>query len=425
MSRTDLRRLAWIALAALAARLAVAALTEAVPLFPSYYYTDARLADEAAAAAAKGPPYAFVGNLSQLLQVRAQAGLYALVGVHPLAMKAFHSLLGAAGVAALGAAAILAFGPASGLAAALLCAFWPSNVFYGSQNFKESPTNLLAYAALTALAALLAPAGRRPHAAAGLAAAACSLMVATGFYRPYLLLALCAATLLACAAARGGTRPAAAWGLAAALLAPVLYRPLSGLAHAALAYETGYPAMDHPDVDPRLRVGLVPIAYDTRVNQVSYSPTSPRGITRFRQERYESDRQFARKASGREIATQIYPDARFETWLDVLLFVPKGAFHALFMPLPGLYPIDGRLGRALASAENVVLLLLALAAAAGALRGPWTPARSAFLGLFLLMACGSALLEFDLGSAGRHKTFFLPLLFPFAAEELARLRRRT
>jgi hypothetical protein len=42
---------------------------------------------------------------------------------------------------------------------------------------------------------------------------------------------------------------------------------------------------------------------------------------------------------------------------------------------------------------------------------------------FLAMTAGSALMEFDLGSASRHKLLYLPMLFPFAAEEIIRRRR--
>ena len=40
------------------------------------------------------------------------------------------------------------------------------------------------------------------------------------------------------------------------------------------------------------------------------------------------------------------------------------------------------------------------------------------------MAAGAALLEPDLGSATRHKLLYLPMLFPFAVEELLRLHNR-
>ena len=98
------------------------------------------------------------------------------------------------------------------------------------------------------------------------------------------------------------------------------------------------------------------------------------------------------------------------------------AFTVLFMPLPGLYPLGRKIGRWAAAGENTALLALALLAAAGLGRGPKTPKRLALFAFFAAMTVGAALLEFDLGSAGRHKLLYLPMLFPFAAEEALRLK---
>lgn len=158
------------------------------------------------------------------------------------------------------------------------------------------------------------------------------------------------------------------------------------------------------------------------IGAVNY-PTSPGGITTFRKSRQFADRRWARLTMGREINTQIYPEAEFKTWWDVLAYLPKGAFTVLFMPLPGLYPMDGKLGRYAAAMENMILLSLAALAAAGFIRCPKSPARLGLLAFFATMTVGAALLEFDLGSAGRHKLLYLPMLFPFAAEEFLRLLR--
>ena len=56
-----------------------------------------------------------------------------------------------------------------------------------------------------------------------------------------------------------------------------------------------------------------------------------------------------------------------------------------------------------------------------------TPSRvwpSMMRAFFAAMAAGASLLEFDLGSAGRHKLLYVPMLFPFAAEQARRLLQR-
>lgn len=154
-------------------------------------------------------------------------------------------------------------------------------------------------------------------------------------------------------------------------------------------------------------------------------PTSPQHVARIRAARQASDRDWAVKTlrgrgdwfktlERRPVATQILPEAPFESWFDLALFVPRASFHALFMPLPMLYPVAANLGRLLAALENLPLLLLSLAALWGAWRRPWTAPRALFFGLFTVTAACAAILEFDLGSAARHKALYLPLLFPFA-----------
>ncbi len=423
MSPTDRRRLLLIGAAALFLRAAVAVVTERAPLFPDYYYTDARLMDGFAADSsrelASGRPFSYAGSLSQRFQVRVQTAVYGIVGIRPFAMKALNCALGALGVVAVGATAALALGAASGLGTAALCAAWPSNVFYGSQNFKEAPTNLLASLALLALAALLGSGPRRRTRAAALGAAAAAALLLTGFYRSYVMVVAAAAGAAAVGWSAFSSRRWTA-GLTAALVAtltaPAVFRPAStGLVSLWMSAPRGG--------DPRLQPQLLPVTYDAPTEN-TYRPTSPRGLSEFRRIRQESDMGWAQRHMQRDISSQIFPDARFRTWADVALFVPKGAFYALFMPLPGLYPMDGKVGRMLAAAENLLLLALALLGAAGALHGPKTPARVLLLLFFALMTGGSALLEFDLGSAGRHKLLFLPMLFPFAVEEALRLLGR-
>lgn len=423
MSRTELRLLAAIGAAALALRFGAALVTESHPLFPAFYYTDAQVMNAAAADAdadrRAGRPYLFPGiaGLSQRMQVSFQADLYRIVGPRPLAAKLVAAVLGSLSIVALGFGLSLVFDSGPALATAAAAAAWPSHVFYTSQNFKEAPTILLSYLGLACGLALLggASARRSPLLAAAMAA----FLIGAGFYRSYILLTLSAALLAAFIWAmkvQKLTRPLAL-GLTAALAAPALYIPISHyvLDHWLTAHGLA------SDGDPRLAPSLIPVTVDDRQSAVSHSPTSPQGLTEFRLNRQYSDRQWASLYRQREIGTQLFPDARFATWFDVLAFIPKGAFYVLFMPLPGLYPIDGKLGRLFAALENLALLAIAAAGLIGAARGPKTPARASLLLFFLAMTAGCALLEFDLGSAGRHKLLYLPMLFPFAAEELLRL----
>lgn len=423
MSRTDLRRrLWWVGAAAVVLRLGTALLTEIHPIFPAYYYTDGRIADQAAAAilAAKreGRPSTYNASLSQNLQARILAGLYGLTGPRPLAAKAANAVLGGTAAAILGAALLPVFGPSVATASAMLCAAWPSHVFHTSQNLKEAPTNLLVYVALWAGLSLLGATTPSARSSILLALSTAIALIMTGFFRSYVLMvaaaSLCVAALISLYNDR---RRQTLLCLAAALLALALFKPVSGL---LLRRWTGNPE----SARQQHSANLLPITQSLDDPAVVHTPLSPAGLSEFRRLRQAADRYWALHNADREIGTQIFPEARFQSWLDVLTFLPKASFHVLFMPLPGLYPMDGKIGRVLAGAENLVLFALALLGALGALRGPRTPARAALLVLFAAMTAGSALLEFDLGSAGRHKLLYVPMLFPFAVEEARRLLGR-
>lgn len=397
--------------AALLLRLGAAVLTQHRPIFPDFYYTDAKamdlLAAEAFAAEKEGRAPSFNGTQSQLVQLKIQTALYRLAGPRPLAMKIFNAVLGALACVVLAAALMLVFAPGPSLTAAFLCAAWPSNIFFTSQNFKEAPTNLLAYLAFWAFLYLLA--GKTGGKAGRLATAAGLFLALTAaaLYRAYLLPVMAASMAFSAAPAVLGRRvgrAGPAWLLAAALAAPALYAPAS-----RRLTGTG-------PQDPNLRARLLPVSWGD-----GHRPTTPAGITEFRRLQQEVDRDLARRKNGREIASQIFPGARFKSWLDVALFLPKGAFYALFMPLPGLYPMEGRIGRVLAGLENLLLLALCALGLLGALRGPKTAGRLFLIVFFCGMAAGSGLLEPDLGSAARHKLLFMPLLFAFAAEQIQRL----
>ena len=402
-----------LGLAAFILRAGVAALTEWKPIFPAYYYHDAtfveRMAWDMAETWRSGKAYQSPYSPGQRAHAALLAVPYVAVGRRPLVNKLINSMLGAGAVVLLGLAFRPAFSERAAFGAAALAAAWPSHAFYTSQLFKEAPTLALVYGALALLLPMLEP-GAKP--APGRAAAAAALLAAAGLLRAYVPAVLvCALALGVCLALRRASgRAAALFALFALLATPVAYFAAESFMFGRLiAVPKGVPAA-LPPLAP-LAQGPVP------------APWTPAGLGRRRAQGQASDRAYAHNSMGRDIASQIEPDARLETWLDLARFMPGAAFQVLFMPLPGLYPMQGKAGRWLAALENIFLLALAAAAAAGLARRPLTPARFALLAFFLAMTAGSAIMEFDLGSASRHKLLYLPMLFPFAAEELLSRKR--
>jgi glycosyltransferase involved in cell wall biosynthesis len=381
----------WLVLfaAAFLLRGGAALLTERWPLFPDYYYTDARFmdafGDKISRRWAEGGQADLPGSASQRFHGAYLAILYTAFGHVPLIPKLLNAAAGAGTVSALYLLAVPVFGPGPAFAAAALTAVWPSHVFFTSQLFKDA---LVALFGTVALMGFLL----RPAWVGALA------LGASGFLRAYVMIVTTAAivpsilwrrawiSLLLLAASFAGQR----------LISRTL---LDGPLKVATAQAS----------DISNDVSLIPSAGIQEVK-----PLSPRGISEFRRIRQEADQQWADLKSNRGIGTQLFYGESFESWLDVALFLPKAAFHVLFMPLPLLYPLGTNLGRWAAAGENTALLLLSLAAAAGAWRGPRTPASLALLLFFGAMTAGSALLEFDLGSATRHKILYFPFLFPFA-----------
>ena len=415
VSRTELRALLAIAAAAFALRAGAAVVTEHKPFFPAYYYTDAVFVDKAARdtteAWSRGERLNRSYSPPQRVHILLTALLYRAVGPHPLSAKLFNALAAACGVAALGLMAGRVFEPTAGLASAAMVALWPSHVFYTSQNFKEG---LVCGALLSAFALLTerdAP-SRRRAAIGGLA-----MLVLLGFFRSYVMLIEAAALAAGAAAAilRGGRRTATLITLSACLAAPVVHH-LAFRAFFEGPLKASIPGATSENV-------LIPRIVNVNSGE-TYRPLSPRGITEYRYWRQYYDRTNAHDWTGREIGSQLFPDEKMSSWVDVLLFIPKVSFYAMFMPLPGLYPLDGKAGRILASAENTVLLLICMLALAAITRDGLDPRRLALLLFFAAMAAVSSMLEFDLGSAGRHKLMYLPMLFPFAAEEALRWTRR-
>lgn len=422
MSWIRRRPLAALTILALALRVACAAVTESKPIFPAYYYIDATLTHGYAVKALEdvraGREPLINGSLGGRIQTFVSLGFYRLFGPRPFVIKLFNAFLGALAVAAFAWAMSLVFPARAALAAGFGMAAWPSHIFYTSQNLKEAPVALLAFVALGAsLAAGFDAKTSRPKTALLSLIAALGLLGA-GFYRAHIAVGMGAALLIALVfAARRPPRANALIAAAALLAALTLYPFISrGLLAAFHAEPLGEAVQD------KIQSHLIPVAFSADALTLN-RPTSPEGISGFRRSRQSADRVWAASEAHREIGTQVYPDEVFKTWLDVLLYLPKGAFAVLFMPLPGLYPMDGKIGRWAAAGENLILLMLFLLAVVGFARARKTPERAGLLSFFAAMTVGAALLEFDLGSAGRHKLLYLPILFPFAAEECLRLGR--
>lgn len=413
MSPTDRPWLA-IALVAFSLRAGAAVLTEYRDILPAYHFTDARLMErlgwESAESSAAGHPIRHANSPSQRVMITLAASVYK-TGHHPLLLKLLCCAVSAAAVVALWLLAAPVFGRPSAALAAGALAVWPSAVFYGSQFLKDGLLIAPVYAAL--LLAL------RPGLSATAFAGAFAALFAAGLLRAYLFIPAAAAFLAAAAAywLAGGRRKAAAL-LVLALAAPASFK----LASPALVDLISPLPEGTSSMDPSLRMEIVPTSFDQNA-QAHVSPYTLEGLARFRRYRQGHDQVWALQNTGRRIETQIYPDAEFRTWLDLALFIPKSAFHALFMPFPGFYPLNGKLTRMFAGLENVLLLAMFALAAWSLRRSSLPPERIALLAFAGVMIAGASLLEFDLGAASRHKTLFLPLLFPFAAEELTNILR--
>ncbi len=409
------RRLALIAAAAFGLRASAAVLLERHPLFPAYYYQDALLTDQLAKRVfslwrdGRLPPLPYAP--SQRLLAVLTAALYRAAGPRPLAAQLVNGALGGAAVFALGALGLVYAAPQAALWGAGLIAVWPSDVFYSSQNLKEAPIHALAWFALLAL--LGAPQSRR---AAGWGAAGVTAMIAAGLIRPYLLIPFFASLAAASfySAISRADRKKIAFPLGAALIGALAYHAASDL-----IYNRLIPA---PKYSVATENVIVPVAVDAQGRR--FNPLSPRAVGEFRRYRQSSDAANSRFTTGRDIQSQILPGARLDGWGDLALFLPRGAFYALFMPLPGLYPAEGKLGRLMASLENLAALALFLLACVSLARRRLDACRFAIAVFVAVMALASGLFELDLGSAARHKLLYLPLLFPLAAEEALSLMRR-
>ncbi|MBI5882563.1 MAG: hypothetical protein HZB91_05610 [Elusimicrobia bacterium] len=430
------RSLLLVAVVALAARWSVAILTESRPIFPDYYYADAKLYDSEAAY------YAAAISSGTSLMYRLTPGrelytwwvtlFYLGFGRHPLLLKLINGLFGASSVLLLGllaarlwpnarAGPVAAPPPSAGdalplvrLGPGLLLAFWPTHLFYSSQNTKEAMMLLVLAASFWLFLAGNAESDRKPGLTASefrplLGTAALLLM---GLLRSHLLPMASAALLLA-AAWRAAASRGHRWALARAgrdaacvLAALALFGPVSSRTIARWTYEERHMPFVKGIIDARPSLDA----------EAAKDPQgwSPAWITNLRRMRQERDQQYAQKTFKREVRSQIFQGVEFKTWLDVAVFLPKGAFTVLFMPLPGFYPMEGSLGRMLACLENLAILALCLLAFIGVWRHGRSPERAALAAFFLILWMASALTEVDLGSATRHRLQYLPFLLPFA-----------
>ncbi|MFA5139668.1 MAG: hypothetical protein WC728_10590 [Elusimicrobiota bacterium] len=309
-------------------------------------------------------------------------------------------------------------GSTADLVTLVLLAYWPSNIFFSSQLSKDALFMLCLVVSL--LPALRTWNNPPTHAGGGfhaLFAIGVIAMVLLGISRPHVV-PLVSASLLA-----GGTAAAivhrgdrsrvkvCAIGCAWVLAAAAAFMPLSKLSKRLLGTSTAMPEIGsssktsprHPPAGPLF---------------------SPAELSEYRRSRMESEQRHSVQVMDRRVETIIFPEAQFKSWWDIVWFLPKTVLYVLYMPLPGFYPLEGKTSRILAAAENVILLLLSAVALSGALRGPKGPAMLSLFAFFFLMVPCLALLEFDLGSASRHKLVYFPAIFPFAAWQIADSFRR-
>ena len=200
--------------------------------------------------------------------------------------------------------------------------------------------NLLAYLALWGFSVLLAGKTRRAATVSLVAAGVILALTAGALYRTYILLVLATAMALACALEMGLRRrisAASALYLAAALAALTLYAPASRL------LRTRWLTAAHAQ-DRGLTTQIIPLTWNDR-----HRPTSPRGLTEFRLFQLEPTELGPPTEAARSRPSS--SQARFESWLMSRPSCPR-ASSTLFMPLPVLYPLEGKPGRLMAGLEN-------------------------------------------------------------------------
>lgn len=390
-------------------RAGLAAVDAGRPLFPPHYYNDERdFAAGADALARSGDAFSASSvTPGKELFTTWLALLERAFGPGVLPGRLFNAAAAAAAAGLWGVAGAAAAGPAAGLLTAGFMALWPSAAFHTCLAVKEAPVSF--FLALT-LALLLTGLGRTGRRALPFLAAAAASGLVLALLRSYLLLLLAAAAGAAAAAHAVRSSPGRRWSAVPAALclaaAAAAYRPLKSALLVTLHGEDRPQAVQFvPDVGEHGQPG----AKTTRPS------LSPAGLSAYRHDLLVGMRNWSERQYGRAPESALFLDAEFRSWLDVALFLPKATFYELFMPLPGLYPTEGKPGRVLACIEGVALLFTAALAAAGLRRARWEPPALLLAALLVLAAPPIAFLEFDLGSASRHRIHLAPLLVPFAA----------
>jgi hypothetical protein len=293
---------------------------------------------------------------------------------------------------------------------ALFAAFWPSAVFFGSQYLKDP----LITAAVTAGAALVLSAGPGRAGAARMIGGLIGVLTASSL-RAMIIVPVVGALIVAASAAWLSERRRAILLLIFCLLLPAAHK-----ASVHVLFERLMPFTDGVPLDAALRGEILPDFIDQNSGHSRVVPWTPRGLAAYRRYRHRQDQIWSMNQTGRRIETQIYPDYPLDDWLDLAIFLPKAALYSSFMPLPGLYPLEGKLTRLVAALENAALVVVALLFSASLIRFRFEPERAFLASFFLLCAIGAAPLEFDLGSAARHKILIFPLLIPFAVERFTK-----
>ncbi len=260
----------------------------------------------------------------------------------------------------------------AGLIAAWTLALWPSSIFYGAQLIKDGA--IMPWI----LASLLGTLGTGPAARSGLLSAGIA-----GLIRPHVGILL--AGIWAAKRFRDILRPS--------VVATLIALEIVALYGTSSLIERG--AQVIPQEFASLRA-------------------FPAALTEFRTVRQRRENRDGRRV----VESHLFKEQRFRHWGDVILFVPKAGFYAAFMPLPGLFPLQGKLSRILSAMENVLWLVITALAALALKRRGLRPDDRVILCYIGLSCVIWGIFDLDLGAASRHKLQYMPLLLIYAASLL-------